>query len=455
MIKKILIANRGEIALRIIRACNELGIKTVSIFSESDELSLHTRFSNEAICIGPSISSKSYLNIPSIISAAELTNCDAIHPGYGFLSENSEFAKICIENSMIFIGPHPDTIDLMGDKSEARKTVKKLGLSIIPGSEDIIKEIDDCRSIAHEIGYPVMIKASSGGGGKGLRIVHSESELENSFNSAQSEAKASFNDDRVYLEKFIEEPRHIEIQIISDSKGNTISLGERECSIQRRNQKIIEESPSIAVDENLRKKMSEVAIKISNSVNYLGVGTIEFLLDKYNNFYFMEMNTRVQVEHPVTEMVTGIDIIKTQIRCHGNYTHSDWMYKIKPRGHSIECRITAEDPYNNFMPSPGKVTSLHLPSGMGVRFDTHLFAGYEIPPFYDSMICKLIVHDRTRIEAINKMKCALKEVVIEGVKTIIPYQLFILNNKDFINGNINTNFLNKLNHLGSKNESNR
>ena len=444
MIKKILIANRGEIALRIIRACNELDIKTVSVFSESDELSLHTRFSDEAICIGPSISSKSYLNIPSILSAAELTNCDAIHPGYGFLSENSEFAKICIDNNMIFIGAHHETINLMGNKSEARKTVKNLGLSIIPGSKDIIEHVDDCRSIANEIGYPLMIKASSGGGGKGLRIVYSESELENSFNSAQSEAKASFGDDRVYLEKFIEKPRHIEIQIVSDSIGNTLSLGERECSIQRRNQKIIEESPSVAVDKNLRKDMSEVAIKIANSVNYQGVGTVEFLLDRNNNFFFMEMNTRVQVEHPVTEMVTGVDIIKTQIGCHDNFIFPDWMYQIKPRGHSIECRITAEDPYNNFMPSPGKITSLHLPSGMGVRLDTHIFAGYEIPPFYDSMICKLIVHDKTRIEAINKMKCALQEIVIEGVKTIIPYQLFILNNKNFINGNITTNFLNEL-----------
>ena len=447
MINKILIANRGEIALRIIRACNELGIKTVSVFSESDELSLHTKFSDEAICIGPSISTKSYLNIPSIISAAELTNCDAIHPGYGFLSENSEFAKICKESNILFIGPTPDTIDLMGDKSQARKTVQNLGLNIIPGSKDVIDNISDCRIIAKEIGYPVMIKASSGGGGKGMRIVSSEEKLESSFNSAQSEAKASFNDERVYLEKFIEEPRHIEIQIASDSRGNTISLGERECSIQRRNQKIIEEAPSIAVNEDLRNRMSEVAIKIANSVSYIGVGTIEFLLDKYNNFYFMEMNTRVQVEHPVTEMITGIDIIKTQIKCHDNYVFPDWMYQIKPRGHSIECRITAEDPYNNFMPNPGKITSLHLPSGMGVRLDTHLFAGYEIPPFYDSMICKLIVHDKTRIEAINKMKSALKEIVIEGVKTIIPYQLFILNNKKFIDGDINTNFLNELNSI--------
>ena len=447
MINKILIANRGEIALRIIRACKELQIKTVAVYSKSDELSLHTKFADEAICIGPSVSTKSYLNIASIISAAELTDSDAIHPGYGFLSENSEFSKICKESNILFIGPDAETIDLMGDKSEARKTVEKLGLSIIPGSKDVIESVEECKKVANEIGYPVMIKASSGGGGKGMRIVNEELDLENSFKSAQAESLASFNDDRVYLEKFIEEPRHIEIQIISDSRGNTISLGERECSIQRRNQKIIEEAPSVAVDENLRQKMSESAIKIAKSVNYVGVGTIEFLLDKYNNFYFMEMNTRVQVEHPVTEMVTGIDIIKTQIKCHDNYILPTWMENIKPRGHSIECRITAEDPYKNFMPSPGKVTSLHLPSGMGVRTDTHLFAGYEIPPFYDSMICKLIVHGNCRGDAIKKMNSALSEIVIEGVKTIIPYQQFILKNQKFIDGNISTNFLNELNTI--------
>ena len=447
MINKILIANRGEIALRIIRACKELQIKTVAVYSKSDELSLHTKFADEAICIGPSVSTKSYLNIASIISAAELTDSDAIHPGYGFLSENSEFSKICKESNILFIGPEAETIDLMGDKSEARKTVENLGLSIIPGSKDVIESVEECKKVANEIGYPVMIKASSGGGGKGMRIVNEELDLENSFKSAQAESLASFNDDRVYLEKFIEEPRHIEIQIISDSRGNTISLGERECSIQRRNQKIIEEAPSVAVDENLRQKMSESAIKIAKSVNYLGVGTIEFLLDKYNNFYFMEMNTRVQVEHPVTEMVTGIDIIKTQIKCHDNYILPTWMGNIKPRGHSIECRITAEDPYKNFMPSPGKVTSLHLPSGMGVRLDTHLFAGYEIPPFYDSMICKLIVHGNSRGDAIKKMNSALSEIVIEGVKTIIPYQQFILKNQKFIDGDISTNFLNELNTI--------
>ena len=447
MINKILIANRGEIALRIIRACKELQIKTVAVYSKSDELSLHTKFADEAICIGPSVSTKSYLNIASIISAAELTDSDAIHPGYGFLSENSEFSKICKESNILFIGPEAETIDLMGDKSEARKTVENLGLSIIPGSKDVIESVEECKKVANEIGYPVMIKASSGGGGKGMRIVNEELDLENSFKSAQAESLASFNDDRVYLEKFIEEPRHIEIQIISDSRGNTISLGERECSIQRRNQKIIEEAPSVAVDENLRQKMSESAIKIAKSVNYLGVGTIEFLLDKYNNFYFMEMNTRVQVEHPVTEMVTGIDIIKTQIKCHDNYILPTWMGNIKPRGHSIECRITAEDPYKNFMPSPGKVTSLHLPSGMGVRTDTHLFAGYEIPPFYDSMICKLIVHGNSRGDAIKKMNSALSEIVIEGVKTIIPYQQFILKNQKFIDGDISTNFLNELNTI--------
>ena len=447
MINKILIANRGEIALRIIRACKEMGIKTVAVYSEADELSLHTRFADEAVCIGPSLSSKSYLNIPSIISAAELTNSDAIHPGYGFLSENSEFANICIENNITFIGPDSKTIDLMGDKSQARKTVEALGLSIIPGSKDIIQDIEECKEVASNIGYPVMIKASSGGGGKGMRIVKKEYELESSLSSAQAEAKASFNDSRVYLEKFIEEPRHIEIQIISDSHGNTISLGERECSIQRRNQKIIEEAPSIAVNEELRSKMSDSAIKIAKSVNYLGVGTVEFLLDKYNNFYFMEMNTRVQVEHPVTELISGIDIIKTQIRCHDNFMLPNWMHKLKPRGHSIECRINAEDPYKDFMPSPGKILSLHLPSGMGVRTDTHIYVDYEIPPYYDSMICKLIVHAANRKEAIKKMRSALDEFVIEGVKTIIPYQKFILDNERFIEGNFSTNFLNELNTI--------
>ena len=447
MINKILIANRGEIALRIIRACKEMGIKTVAVYSEADELSLHTRFADEAVCIGPPLSSKSYLNIPSIISAAELTNSDAIHPGYGFLSENSEFANICIENNITFIGPDSKTIDLMGDKSQARKTVEALGLSIIPGSKDIIQNIEECKEVASNIGYPVMIKASSGGGGKGMRIVKKEDELESSLSSAQAEAKASFNDNRVYLEKFIEEPRHIEIQIISDSHGNTISLGERECSIQRRNQKIIEEAPSVAVDEELRSKMSDSAIKIAKSVNYLGVGTIEFLLDKYNNFYFMEMNTRVQVEHPVTELISGIDIIKTQIRCHDNFMLPNWMHKLKPRGHSIECRINAEDPYKDFMPSPGKILSLHLPSGMGVRTDTHIYVDYEIPPYYDSMICKLIVHAANRKEAIEKMRSALDEFVIEGVKTIIPYQKFILDNERFIEGNFSTNFLNELNTI--------
>tara|TARA_B100001287_G_C22666340_1_gene523033 strand:- start:782 stop:2131 length:1350 start_codon:yes stop_codon:yes gene_type:complete len=447
MINKILIANRGEIALRIIRACKEMGIKTVAVYSEADELSLHTRFADEAVCIGPPLSSKSYLNIPSIISAAELTNSDAIHPGYGFLSENSEFANICIENNITFIGPDSKTIDLMGDKSQARKTVEALGLSIIPGSKDIIQNIEECKEVASNIGYPVMIKASSGGGGKGMRIVKKEDELESSLSSAQAEAKASFNDNRVYLEKFIEEPRHIEIQIISDSHGNTISLGERECSIQRRNQKIIEEAPSVVVNEELRAKMSDSAIKIAKSVNYLGVGTVEFLLDKYNNFYFMEMNTRVQVEHPVTELISGIDIIKTQIRCHDNFMLPNWMHKLKPRGHSIECRINAEDPYKDFMPSPGKILSLHLPSGMGVRTDTHIYVDYEIPPYYDSMICKLIVHAANRKEAIKKMRSALDEFVIEGVKTIIPYQKFILDNERFIEGNFSTNFLNELNTI--------
>ncbi len=444
MFKKVLIANRGEIALRIIRACRELNIKTVSVYSEADELSLHTKFSDEAVCIGPPNSIKSYLNIASIISAAELTNADAIHPGYGVLSENAQFANICNENNLTFIGPKPETIDLMVNKSRARETVKSIGCPIIPGSNGIIDNIEICIKTAREIGYPVILKASAGGGGKGMRIVYNEADIDKSFKSAQAEANASFNDSSIYLEKFIEEPRHIEIQILSDSKGKTVALGERECSIQRRNQKIIEESPSPVVNESLRKEMSDIAIKIAKSVNYIGVGTIEFLLDKHEKFYFMEMNTRVQVEHPVTEMVTGVDIIKTQILSYYDYEIPEWMNSMKLRGHSIECRITAEDPYNDFMPSPGKITSLHLPSGTGIRVDTHLFSGYDIPPYYDSMIAKIIVHDNDRISAIKKMKSALEELVIEGVNTIVPYQKFIINNKDFINGNINTNFLNTI-----------
>ena len=444
MIKKILIANRGEIALRIIRACRELDIKTVTVHSEADELSLHTKFSDETVCIGPAISSKSYLNIPAIISAAELTNCDSIHPGYGFLSEDAQFAQICKDNNLNFIGATPQTINLMGNKAQARETVESIGVKIIPGSDGIIQDIKECHILAERLGYPVILKASSGGGGKGMRIVSSPSDLEQLFLNAQSEAMASFNDQSIYLEKFILKPRHIEIQIIGDKEGNVISLGERECSIQRRNQKILEESPSIAVDSQLREEMSNMAVKIAKSVNYIGVGTVEFLLDNEKNFYFMEMNTRVQVEHPVTEMVTSIDLIKAQIKLHDNYTIPDRMKNISPRGHSIECRITAEDPYNNFMPSPGKITSLHLPSGMGIRVDTHIYAGYEIPPYYDSMICKLIVHGANRSEAIERMKGALSEMVIEGINTIIPYQLYILDNKDFISGNIDTNFLNTI-----------
>ena len=446
MFSKVLIANRGEIALRIIRACRELGIKTVAVYSTADKFSLHRKFANEAVCIGPADSKSSYLNIPSIISAAELTNSDAIHPGYGFLSENSDFSKICNDNNICFLGPSSETIDIMGNKAKAKSTMRKCGVPVIPGSDGIVESIDNVISICEKMQFPVMLKASSGGGGKGLRIVESKEEIKDAYLAAQAESLASFNDDSIYVEKYIQNPRHIEIQILADEEGNVISLGERECSIQRRNQKILEESPSPIVDKEIRDKMSQISCDAIKEIGgYVGVGTIEYLLDKNNNFYFMEMNTRIQVEHPVTEMVTGIDLIKNQILSHAGFTIPSWMSSITPRGHSIECRITAEDPYNNFMPSPGTISSMHLPSGMGVRIDTHIYEGYEISPYYDSMIAKIIVHAPTREESINRMKSVLTECVIEGISTIIPYQLHILNDQRFISGNYDTSFLDKLN----------
>ena len=422
MFKKILVANRGEIALRIIRACRELNIATVAIYSKADELSLHTKFADEAICIGPAASSKSYLNMAAIISAAELTNADAIHPGYGFLSESSKFSRICSDNGITFIGPPPETIDAMGNKSKAKDNMKNIGIPVIYGSDGLINNMDEAYNEAEKAGYPVILKASAGGGGKGMRLVETKDQMENSFKTAQSEAKISFGNDDLYLEKFIDKPRHIEVQILADAHENIVALGERECSIQRRHQKLIEESPSIAINNELRKRMFEALIKGAKSANYLGAGTIEFLVDADNNFYFMEMNTRIQVEHPVTEMVIGADLIKYQILCHAGIPIPQWMKNIKLRGHSIECRINAEDPDKNFLPSPGEITSFHMPGGMGVRVDTHVYSGYVVPPYYDSMVAKLIVHAPNRSEAINRMIGALSECVIEGIKTIIPYQ---------------------------------
>lgn len=441
MYKKILVANRGEISLRIIRACRELNIGTVAIYSKVDELSLHTKFADEAICIGPSESSKSYLNMPAIIAAAELTNADAIHPGYGFLSESSKFSRICAENGIEFIGPHPDTIDAMGNKSNAKITMQNIGVPIIYGSDGLLSDINEAYIEAEKAGYPVMLKPSAGGGGRGMRLVEKKDQMENSFMAAQSEAENSFGNGDLYLEKFINQPRHIEIQILADTHGNIVALGERECSIQRRHQKLIEESPSSAITNDIRSKMYDAAIKGAKYVNYLGAGTIEFLLDNNHDFYFMEMNTRIQVEHPVTEMVIGADLIKYQIMCHAGVPIPKWMHNIKLRGHAIECRINAEDPNKQFRPSPGKITSFHMPGGMGIRVDTHVYSGYEVPPNYDSMIAKLIVHAPSRLEAINRMLGALDECVIEGIKTIIPYQKQILLDQNFQAGNIHTGFL--------------
>ncbi len=450
MYQKILIANRGEIALRIIRACKELNIKTVAIYSKEDELSLHVRFADEAICIGPAISNQSYLNIPSVIAAAELTNADAIHPGYGFLSESAEFSSICKEHKISFIGPEPNIIEAMGNKSQAKLTMENCGVPTIPGSKGLIKTIKDVEEFANKVGYPVIIKASAGGGGKGMRLVKEPKQIEKSFETAQSEAIASFNSGDLYIEKYIENPRHIEIQILADHFGNITALGERECSIQRRHQKIIEESPSPAVDDKLRKNISTSAIKGAKEVNYIGAGTLEFLLDTKGNYYFMEMNTRIQVEHPVTEMVIGADLVKYQIMCHAGIPLPNWLMNPKLRGHSIECRINAEDPDNNFMPSPGNIKSFHMPGGMGIRVDTHVYAGYTIPAYYDSMIAKLIVHAPNRTEALKRMIMALDECVFEGVKTIIPFHKQILIDENFCKGNFSTDFLNNFDYKNSK-----
>ena len=439
MFSKILIANRGEIALRIIRTCKEMGIKTVAVYSTADEESLHVRFADEAVCIGPSNSSESYLKIPNIIAAAEITNADAIHPGYGFLSENSRFSKICDEHKIKFIGASPEMIDKMGDKATAISTMQAAGVPTIPGSNGIIENYDQAKKIAKKIGYPVMIKASAGGGGKGMRAVWKEKEMLQLWESAKQESKAAFGNDDMYMEKLVENPRHIEIQIVGDKFGKACHLSERDCSIQRRHQKLTEETPSPFMTEKLREKMGNAAVKAAEFINYEGAGTIEFLVDKNRNFYFMEMNTRIQVEHPITEQVIDYDLIKEQIKVAAGIKISGKNYY--PNLHSIECRINAEDPFANFRPSPGKITNLHLPGGHGVRLDTHVYSGYTIPPNYDSMIAKLIVTAQNREEAIDKMKRALDEFVIEGIKTTIPFHRMLMDDPNYIKGDYTTKFM--------------
>lgn len=439
MFKKILIANRGEIALRVIRTCREMGIKTVAVYSTADRDSLHVRFADEAVCIGPPPSPQSYLNMPSILAAAEITNADAIHPGYGFLSENAKFSELCRDHGIKFIGASPEMINSMGDKSNAKDTMKKAGVPCIPGSDGLLDSLEEGLKVAAEIKYPVILKATAGGGGRGMRIIWKEADFENAWNSARQEAKAAFGNDGMYLEKYIEEPRHIEIQIAGDQYGKACHLSERDCSIQRRHQKLIEETPSPFMTEELRTKMGEAAIAAATSISYEGVGTVEFLVDKHRNFYFMEMNTRIQVEHPVTEEVINFDLIKEQILLAAGVPITGKNYI--PMKHSMECRINAEDPFNNFIPSPGKITQLHKPGGHGVRVDTHIYAGYTIPPNYDSMVAKLIVSAASREEVIVKMERALHEFVIEGVKTTIPLHLKILQNEDFKKGNFTTKFM--------------
>jgi len=438
---KILIANRGEIALRIIRVCRELGIKTVAVYSEADRESLHVRFADEAVCIGPAQSKDSYLHIPRIISAADITNADAIHPGYGFLAENMQFAEICAVQGIKFIGPSPEAIAAMGDKAFAKETMKKAGVPVVPGSEGVVKDVKEGLEIANSIGFPVMIKATAGGGGKGMRIVMAEEEFEKAFQMASSEAGSAFGNPSVYVEKFLEQPRHIEIQVFGDQYGNAIHLNERDCTIQRRHQKLIEESPSPIITPLIRKTMGAAAVKAVKSVKYEGAGTIEFLVDKDRNFYFMEMNTRIQVEHPVTEEVTGMDLIRLQIEIAAGDRLRKKIYR--PQGHAIECRINAEDPENDFRPSPGEITGFHLPGGFGVRVDTHCYSGYRIPPYYDSLIAKLVVFALTRDEAIEKMAGALEEFTIEGVHTTIPFHRRVMQNEIFRSGNYDTSFIEK------------
>jgi acetyl-CoA carboxylase biotin carboxylase subunit len=439
MIKKLLIANRGEIALRIIRAAKELGIKTVAVYSEADRASLHVRFADEAVCIGPAQGKLSYLNIPSIIAAADVTNADAIHPGYGFLAENATFAEICHDCNITFVGPSPDAIVRMGNKSIAKDTMRAAGVPVVPGSDGIVATVEEARVVAKEVGYPVMIKAVAGGGGKGMRYVESADELDRAYATARGEAEASFGNGDIYIEKFIEEPRHVEIQVFADKFGNVVHLNERECSIQRRHQKLIEEAPSPIMTPELRKAMGDASIKGAASVGYVGAGTIEFLVDKHRNFYFMEMNTRIQVEHPVTEQSSGVDLIKEQLLVASGEKLT--LVQRDPIMHSIECRINAEDPYHDFRPSPGVVQSLNFPGGPGVRVDSHIYQGYMIPPYYDSMVAKLITFAPTRDGAIAKMRRALDEFVIEGIQTTIPFHRKMMDNKDFIAGTFDTKYL--------------
>lgn len=440
MFNKILIANRGEIALRIIRTCKEMGINTVAVYSTADKDSLHVRFADEAVCIGPPASSESYLNIARIMAAVEITNADAVHPGYGFLAENADFCEICGEYGVKFIGPTPDMIRKMGDKVTAKETMIKAGVPVVPGSDGLVKDVNNGIKVSKQIGFPVIIKATAGGGGKGMRIVWKEEDFEDNWNKAKQEAKASFGNDGIYIEKFIEEPRHIEFQIIGDQKGKVIHLSERDCSIQRRHQKLVEECPSPFMDPKLRAKMGKAAVKAGKSINYEGVGTVEFLVDKFRKFYFMEMNTRIQVEHPVTEEVIEHDLIKEQIKVAAGELLSGKDYL--PEMHAIECRINAEDPFNGFRPSPGKILSFHSPKGHGVRVDTHVYAGYTVPPYYDSMIAKLICKARTREECLRKMERALDEFIVEGIKTTVPFHQQLMKDKDFREGNFDTSFIN-------------
>ena len=439
MFKKILIANRGEIALRVIRTCREMGIKTVAVYSTADRDSLHVKFADEAVCIGKPASVDSYLNIPHIMAAAEITNADAVHPGYGFLAENARFSQICADHGIKFIGPTPEMINKMGDKITAKETMIKAGVPVVPGGEGLLESLEQANQMAKEVGYPVILKDTAGGGGKGMRVVWKEDDMEKAYTTAKAEAAASFKNDGIYMEKFVEEPRHIEIQVAGDQYGNVCHLSERDCSIQRRHQKLVEESPSPFMTPELRRKMGEAAIKAASAINYESVGTIEFLVDKHRNFYFMEMNTRIQVEHCVTEEVVNYDLIKEQIKIASGEKISGRNYE--PQLHAIECRINAEDPYNDFRPSPGKITVLHTPGGHGVRVDSHVYAGYVIPPYYDSMIGKLITVAQTREEAIDTMYRALSEYVIEGVKTTIPFHLQLMKNEQFRQGNFTTKFL--------------
>jgi acetyl-CoA carboxylase, biotin carboxylase subunit len=439
LFKKILIANRGEIALRIIRACRELGVKTVAVYSEADRYSLHVRFADEAVCIGPPPSKESYLNVPRLMAAAEVTNADAVHPGYGFLAENASFSEICTTSGLTFIGPSPESITKMGDKSLAKDTMRKAGVPVVPGSDGVVSDPKEAKRIAVEIGYPVIIKATAGGGGRGMRIVREEEEFENALKTASNESEKAFGNPSVYIEKFLEEPRHVEIQVMGDRFGNVVHFGERDCSIQRRHQKLVEEAPSPALTNELRAAMGAAAVKGSKSVNYLTAGTIEFLLDKDRNFYFMEMNTRIQVEHPVTEEVYGIDLIKMQILM----ALGERLKKAqpKPQWHAIECRINAEDPEHDFRPCPGKIADIHFPGGLGIRVDSHAYSGYEIPPYYDSLVGKLIVRAKTRPEAISRMRHALDEFVIEGIKTTIPFHKKLMESEKFQRGEFDTRFL--------------